>query len=61
MLVTDWQQWCAQHHIKLKGTDSHDDKENAGSDHRRLRRTGMAHESAGHEGKSSGRNIQKHA
>ena len=56
MYVTDWQQWCVSHHIKLKGIAEYEKKKdnnqgtdrrtNAGSGYRSIRGAGM--EAPGH-------------
>lgn len=38
MTITDWDEWCRQHHIKIKGSDENDRRSNEGEDHNGIRR-----------------------
>lgn len=54
---TDWNAWCQKHHIKIKGSDRHEDRPDAGRNHKRIFRTLMATESDGNAGQAGNRDI----
>ena len=58
--MDDWNQWCATHHIKIKGSDSHDDRTDEGRTRQGISGAEMGQKS-GTDGRQAGvRRLQGH-
>ena len=60
MHITDWEKWCTDHHIKLKGSDDNDSRPDAGKNHTRVRRSHLAVSSSSNGGPAGHCDLPSH-
>ena len=58
MYITDWDKWCKDNHIKLKGSGVNDSGKNEGSNNRSVCGSKMAMPSSGNGQSTSNSSVQ---
>lgn len=59
MYITDWNQWCTDHHIKLKGSDIHACGRDEKGDLTRICGSDMEAEMPGNGGQTGDRHLSR--